>query len=301
MKYMINKIKKYSSNPKLILIVLLHKLSKWISSDRVYLKWMYKLKFGRKLNFENPQTFNEKLNWLKLFDRNPLYTTLADKYLVKQWVTSLIGEEYVVPCYGVWDNVDDIDIQALPKVFVLKTNHDSSGAYVVRNGILPEEIKLKYKKLLGVNYFYRYREWPYKNIKPKVFAEKCLVEKEGEVLKDYKFLCINGIPQLMYCTNKSKDVFENYYDMNFNPIDIRHGFRRQIPEFEKPEKFELMKELATKLSKDIPIVRVDFFCIRSKVYFAEYTFYDWGGMRPFEDIKQDIDLGHLITLSNINQ
>ena len=291
------KVKKAIRNPKSILIFLVIKMS-YLFSDALYLKLLYKLKFDRKLDLKSPKTFNEKLNWLKLNDHNPRYTIMADKYLVKDYVASIIGEEYVVPCYGVWDSVDDIKIKTLPKKFVLKANHDSSGAYIVKNGIIPEYVKEKYRKLLKRNYFYFRREWVYKNISPKILAEECLIGEDGEIIKDYKFLCFNGIPRLMYCTNKSTNIFENYYDMDFNPVNIRHGFRRQVPEFEKPEKFDLMKELAAKLSKDIPVVRVDFFYIDNKVYFAEYTFYDWAGLRPFDDYEWDKKLGEWIVLPN---
>lgn len=267
-------------------------------SDIFYIKVLFFLSVKYSLNLDNPKTFNEKLNWLKLNDHNPLYTIMADKYLVKDYVASIIGSEYVVPCYGVWNSVDDIDINKLPQEFVLKANHDSSGAIICKNGIIDDITKKKYRNLLKNNYYYLCREWVYKNIKPRILAEKCLVGNDGEIIKDYKFLCFNGEPKLMYCTNKSNNIFENYYDMDFNPVYINHGFRRQYPEFDKPEKFELMKELARKLSQNIPVVRVDFFYINKKVYFAEFTFYDWAGLRPFNDMKWDRLLGSWIQLPN---
>jgi len=291
------KLSKAIRNPQIVIEILLLKCNK-IFPNKLYLQLYYRLKFKRNLNLNNPQTFNEKLNWLKLHDHNPQYTIMADKYLVKDYVSSIIGNEYVVPCYGVWDNVDDIDFVTLPEEFVLKTNHDSSGAVICKNKTIDDTTKNKYRKLLKTNYFYGKREWVYKNIKPKIFAEKCLVGNDGEIIKDYKFLCFNGEPKLMYCTNKSKDIFENYYDMDFNPVYINHGFRRQVPEFDKPEKFELMKELARNLSKNIPFVRVDFFYINNNVYFAEFTFYDWAGLRPFTDITYDMLLGSWIKLQN---
>ncbi len=258
---------------------------------------------GTQLNIDDPRSFNEKLNWLKIYNRNPLYTLMADKYEVKKIVASLIGEEYVVPCYGIWNNFDEIDFDSLPNQFVIKATHDSSGAIVVRDKgkFNKKTARNKYMSVMKRNWFWPYREWVYKDIKPRILVDKFLDDHSGHELRDYKFWCFNGEPKVMYCTNKASDVFENFYDMNFNPLDINHGFRRNVPEFEKPEAFELMKSLATKLSKDIPFVRVDFFYVDGKVYFGEFTFYDWAGFRPFESKEWDLKLGGWIKLPDNKQ
>jgi len=238
------------------------------------------------------------LNWLKLYDRKPLYTKLVDKYEVKQFVRECIGDQYVVPCYGVWDSFDEIDFSELPDQFVLKCTHDSGGMSICKDKSLfdPNEARQKLEQTMENNFYWWTREWAYKNVHPRILADKFLDDHTGDTLRDYKFWCFNGVPQFMYCTIKAKDIYENFYDMDFNVVDINHGFRRAKPEFEKPECFELMKSFATKLSKGIPFVRVDFFLVDGNVYFGEFTFYDWAGLRPFVNYQQDLDLGDMIVL-----
>ena len=275
----------------------LNRTYKWWP-DSLWLRIIYKTKFQRNLNLDNPQSFNEKLNWLKINDRNPLYTRLANKYDVKEYVRECIGEEYVVPCYGVWDSFDDIDFDALPDRFILKCTHDSGGRIVCTDKTTFDKrwAKEKLETTMHNNFFWWTREWVYKDVKPRILADMLLDDHTGEVLRDYKFWCFNGIPKYMYFTIKNDDVFENFYDMDFNVVNINHGFKRYVPEFEKPECFELMKTLAGKLSKGIPFVRVDFFLVEGKIYFGELTFYDWAGLRPFATYDQDLELGRLITL-----
>lgn len=266
--------------------------------SKLFLEICYYGRTGEKLNLNHPVKFNDKLNWLKIHDKNPRYTLLADKYEVKKIVASIIGERYVVPCYGVWNSFDEIDFEKLPEKFVLKGTHDSSGATVCtgKSTFDFSKAKEKFDAIMKRNWYYEWREWPYKNIKPRIIADEFLDDgREGE-LQDYKFWCFNGEPKVMYMTNKGKQIFENFYDMNFAPLDINHGFSRVSPEYQKPHNFELMIELAKKLSVDIPFVRVDFFNINSKVYFGEFTFYDWGGQRPFVSKEWDIKLGNWIRL-----
>lgn len=296
-----NKIKKlvhalfYDRNK--IKVFLSYKFSK-VFSDEHALKKIFKLHFGYELDLDNPHTFNEKLNWLKLHNHKSEYTIMADKYAVKKYIANIIGDEYIVPCYGAWERYEDIDFDRLPNQFALKTNHDSSGATICKDkkAIDHKRLKTHFNKLLRRNYFYHLREWPYKNIKPLILAEELLVDNTSDRLRDYKFWCFNGIPTYMYCTIKGGDVFENFYDMDFNPVNISHGFKRHSPEFCRPVHFNKMRELATKLSKDIPFVRIDFYEVGDRLYFGEFTFYDWGGMKPFKDKEQDIELGKLINL-----
>ena len=267
-------------------------------SDEAYLKFVYKRRFKRTLDLTNPKSFNEKLNWLKLYDRNPLYSTLADKYEVKEYVAKKIGEEYVVPNYGVWERFDDIDFEKLPPQFVLKTTGDSSGVIICRdkNSFDKKTAAKLIKESITTNYYYRKREWPYKDIHPRIIADMLLDEHTGKELHDYKFWCFNGEPKVMYVTNKGKNIAENFYDMDYNPIDINHGFPRISPEFSKPKDFETMKQLAATLSKGIPFVRVDFFYVNNKIYFGEFTFYDWAGLKPFTGYEMDLKIGEWLTL-----
>lgn len=271
--------------------------------DKLYLTLQYRLNFGRWLNWENPLSFNEKLNWEKLYNHNPLYNILADKHKAKEYVGNIIGKEHIVPSYGVWKTFDEIDFTKLPKQFVLKTSHDSSGATICtdKDNFDHEAARKKLELSLKRNWYSHLREWVYKDIEPVILADKYLDDHSGTELRDYKFWCFNGEPKVMYLTNKGEHIIENFYDMDFNPLQIDHGFERQKPEFDKPEAFEEMKALATKISKDIPFVRVDFFYVDGVVYFGECTFYDWGGMRPFKDYETDLMLGSWMDISKIKQ
>ena len=273
----------------------------YVLNDKQYLSLKYYSRFGKKINWKNPQTFNEKLNWLKLYYHAPKLTTMADKYAVKELVSKAVGQEYVVPCYGVYQDFGEIDFNQLPNQFVIKATHDSSGATVCRgkSQFDIETAKAKFKKVMKRNWYYSSREWVYKNIPPRIIVDKFLDDgREGE-LQDYKFWCFNGEPRLMYITNKGKNIYENFYDMDFKPIEVNHGFPRTMPEYEKPKGFEIMKDLAEKLSKGIPFVRVDFFEVGDKVYFGEFTFYDWAGLRPFADERWDRELGEWISLPSV--
>lgn len=265
---------------------------------KLYLELLYRWSNGYKLTWEHPRGFNEKLNWLKLYHHRDLYTRLADKYAVKEYVSQLIGEEYVVPTYGCYDKFADIEFDKLPNAFVLKATHDSSGAVVCtdKSTFNMEETHRKYNRLLKRNWYWHCREWPYKNIKPRLLIDAYLNDDTGATLRDYKFMCFNGEPKVMYCTVKDTYIYENFYDMNFQPMAISHGYDRHQPEFEKPAAFEKMKELARILSAGIPFVRIDFFYVQGKIYFGEYTFYDWGGMKPFVDKKWDKLLGDWLQL-----
>ena len=279
--------------------MLLKRSAKWFRDDQ-YIRIKYKLWFGKEINLDDPLTFNEKLNWLKLYYHNPQCTLMADKFWVKKWVAEKIGSEYVVPCYGHWKRFEDIDFSRLPEVFFLKSNQDSGGGLKVdqRKGVDLKALKKRFssKTIANKNWFWSSREWAYKNIEPCILAEEFLDEGTGHEIHDYKFWCFNGKPLFMYITNKGAIIKENFYDMDFNPVNINHGFDRAVPEYEKPANFEKMKELATVLSDGLPFVRVDFFNANGRLNFGECTFYDWAGFRPFSDSKWDKDLGALIQL-----
>lgn len=288
---------------KLLIDILLTCFSK-LFDDLTYIKLKYRISFGYVINLDAPKGFNEKLNWLKLNYHNPMFTMMVDKYWAKLYVGRLIGEEYVVPCYGCWRRVDEIDFNSLPERVFLKSTHDSGGGILIdrHQGIDYKAIKKRFNKrtLDKRNWYWHLREWPYKNVEPRIIAEEFLDEGTGRELQDYKFYCFNGVPMYMYVTNKGKHIYENFYDMDFTPVDITHGYERRVPEYNVPENFDKMKELAGVLSKGLPFIRIDFFNVGGKLYFGEYTFYDWGGMKPLNE-KWEKKLGGLIKLDLVER
>ena len=268
--------------------------------DEQYIRWKWNTKNGGNLNIREPKTFNEKLNWLKLYDRNPLYTIMADKYTVKQYIEEKTkGELLTAKCLGVWDKAEDIQFEQLPDRFVLKCTHDSGSMVLCqdKSNLDIPETKKQLDNGVKKDFYLASREWPYKSIKKRILAEEFL--GGGQPLQDYKFWCFNGKPIFMYVTNKVGTIYENFYDMEFNQVDINHGFTRLKPEFNKPLHFEKMKVFAETLSAAIPFVRIDFWEIEGNVYFGEFTFYDWGGFRPFSDYQQDLELGKLLELPQL--
>ena len=273
--------------------------------DEKYLKKMFKLKMGYELNLDNPKTYNEKLQWLKLNYKNPDTIKMVDKFLSKQFVADRIGEEYVVPLYGVWDRFDDIDFDVLPHQFVLKTTHDCGGVVVCKNKNCFNKKKAKrfLLKHLKREYFYHCREWQYKFVKPRIIAEKYMKDSKDQAeegLTDYKFFCFNGDPKAMFiATDRAKADAEtkfDFFDMEFNHLPFTNGHPNSDKPIGKPEQFDLMIELSRKLSKDLPHVRVDFYESDGKIYFGELTFFHWGGFVPFEPKEWDDKFGEWIEL-----
>lgn len=267
--------------------------------DESYLKLMYWLRIGTKLNLSNPQTFNEKLQWLKIHDRKPEYTILADKYTVKQYVEDKIGKDYIIPTLGVWKSFDDIDFKNLPNEFVLKCTHDSGGLVIVKDKrhFHFAEAKKKIEHCLKRNYFLHSREFPYKNINPQIIAEKYM----SDDLADYKLMCFNGKVKCSFtCTNRfSKEGLEvTFYDRQWNKMP----FERYYPSgtaTEKPTSYDQMILLAEILSKNIPFVRIDFYEIESSPYFGEITFFPGAGLEPFSPPRWDKVLGDWINLNDV--
>lgn len=295
-----SKIQKVIERPEKILIhLLMWKPLSRLFDDRKYIEILYKLCVRRKIDLDNPQSFNEKLNWLKLYYHDPIQSKLVDKYDAKAYVKEKIGEAYVVPCYGVWNNPEDIDFDSLPNQFVLKCTHNSGTGMCIckdKSKLDIEMVKKGLNKGLKERFYLKAREWAYKNATPRIIADKFLDDHSGKELRDYKFFCFNGVPRTVYISNKGADVTENYYDMDFNPLEINHDFPKHHPEYVKPKSFELMKELAGKLSEGFPHVRIDFFDVDGHVYFAEFAFYDWAGLTPFHPYETDLMLGNYITL-----
>ena len=284
---------------------LFRKLSRLIP-DRIYLQIVYFKHFRRFINFNNPKTFNEKIQWLKLNYRNEEYTKLVDKYRVKQYITKLIGEEYVIPTLGVWKNVDDIDFKSLPEKFVLKCNNDSGGIVICKNKKDFDEVKAKsfLKERLKNNGYWYGREWPYKNVKPCIIAEKYMEDSISKDLKDYKFFCFNGSMEFFDIDiDRFIEHRSNYYDRNGNflPFGKTYCPPDYTKKIEMPKNLDKMIELAETISHNTVLSRIDFYEIDGQVYFGEITFYPGSGFSPFTDEKWDYKLGDMIDLPNIKK
>lgn len=275
----------------------------WIS-DESYIKWRYKVEFDRNLNLKNPTTFNEKLHWLKLYDRNPLYPTLVDKLEVRNYISKTIGEDHLIPLLGVWEKAEDIKWDDLPEKFVLKCTHDS-GSVIVCDDKSKNNRKETIKKLnraLKLNYYYAGREWAYVNIQPRIIAEKYLNQGDHLELRDYRCFCFNGEPHFfsvdLSINDKSK-TRRNLYDLNWNLIDAEITYPNETElKVEKPSSLNLMTELSRKLSRELPFSRVDFYFVDNQVYFGEITLYHQNGLGHIRPESFDKYLGELIKLPN---
>ena len=254
-----------------------------ILPDKIYLQLVFFKHFRRFINFKNPQTFNEKIQWLKIHDRKPEYTMMVDKYLVKNFVAAKLGEEHIVPTIGAWNHPNEIDFDKLPNQFVLKWNHDS-GSVVVCKDKKNFDLQSALKKLAEGDKrtgFWYGREWPYKNVSPKIIAETFL-DDDGHVPIDYKVYCFNGEPyKVMLCLDRDKDEPTKFYSFDFEWNLLKHNLRgRNAPKgftLPKPKSLDLMYESAKKLSQGIPFVRVDFYDLNGHMYFGEITLYPDSG------------------------
>lgn len=266
-------------------------------SDKWFIEKLFYSNMGYELDLNNPKTFNEKLQWLKLYDRKPEYTRMVDKYEVKKYVAEKIGKQYVIPTLGVWDKFDDIDFNSLPNQFVLKCTHDSGGLVICRNKSTfdLQSARKKIKKDLKQNYYWSCREWPYKNVKPRIIAEQYMEDEKTFELRDYKFFCFNGEAKLLFiATDRQTEGEEtkfDFFDMEYNHLPFTNGHPNAKVPPEKPLCFDEMRALAEKLSAGIPHLRVDFYEVNGKVYFGELTFFHWSGMKPFEPEDWDEKIG----------
>ena len=269
-----------------------------IIPDKLYLKIVFRIKVGRRLNLKSPKTFNEKLQWLKLYNRNPEYTAMADKYKVREYVRSKIGEEYLIPLIGVYDKFDDINFDKLPNQFVIKCNHDS-GSVVICKDKKNFDINAARKKInraMRYNYYYVGREWQYKNIERKIIIEEYLSKLDGYV-KDYKFFVFNNhFAYSFICSNRQKKVKFTFFDKDGKFIDVKQGGADYDKKVELPKNYNKMISLAEKLAKGIPELRVDFYEVDGKIYFGELTFFDASGFDKFEPEKWDETFGSLLKL-----
>ena len=258
--------------------------------------------FGKLPNLKQPKTFNEKLQWLKLYDRRPLYEIIVDKYEAKKYISNIIGEQYVIPCYGVWDKFEDINFEILPKQFVLKTTHDCGGVYICKDkaSFDKEAARRFLEKHLKANYFLEGREWPYKNVKPRILAEAYMENFKTHDLRDYKFFAFDGKTKLLFvATDRQKEEEEvkfDFYDIEFNHLPIKNGHPNSNCSIQKPESFDEMVRIADKLSEGIPHVRVDFYEVDGRPYVGELTLSHFSGIVPFEPEEWDRRMGDWIIL-----
>ena len=270
--------------------------------SKMWLSYCFKREVGCSIDWKNPKTYNEKLQWLKVYDRNPFYTTLVDKYEVKQWIADRIGEEYIIPTLGVWDKFDDIDFDTLPEQFVLKCTHDSGGLIIVRDKskLDKKAARKMFRVALARNPYSVTREWPYKNVKPRIIAEQYMEDEKTAELRDYKFFSFDGETKAMFiATERASETEEtkfDFFDMDYNHLPFTNGHPNAKVLPEKPEKFDEMHALADKLSVGIPHARIDFYEVNGRVYFGEITFFHWSGMKPFDPPEWDRIFGDWIEL-----
>ncbi len=272
-------------------------------SDEEYIKRLWKYKMDKPLDLENPKTFCEKMQWLKIHDHNPRYTKLADKYEIKKIVAEEIGSEHVVPLLGVWDSFDDIDLSKLPDSFILKTTHDSGGFMICKDkkNFDVSAARKKFSKALKRNFYWSGREWQYKNIPPRIIAEKYIDSLGKPDSLEYKLTCVDG---KVVFTTVCKGIAHSGFDDRSNDHFDRDGNRMPWYAYYKPSKTPVslpaqadeMIGYAEKLSKGIPYVRADFYIVDDIVYFGELTFYTWDGFLKFEPDEWDLKLGEMITL-----
>ena len=293
-------IKKFIENPGLLFISLGHRGWFHWMSDETYLKIAYRIKMGKNLNLNPPVTFNEKLQWLKIHDRRPEYTTMVDKYEAKKWIADRIGEEYIIPTLGVWEHFDEIDFDKLPNQFVLKCTHDSGGLVICRDKSKFDKkaARKKIETCLKHNFFWGQREWPYKNVKPRIIAEKYMEDSAINELRDYKFFAFRGVVKAMFIASnrQSGKTTADYFDMKFKPLNFTWGYPNSHILPEKPKNFTDMIKAAEVITKDIPEARIDFYEVDGKMYFGEITFFDGSGMQRMNPDKWDKILGDWIEL-----
>lgn len=272
--------------------------------DELYLKIIYYLKMGRRLDLDEPKTMNEKLQWLKLHNRKSEYTSMVDKILVKEYVSEKIGARYVAPLLGVWDRVEDIDFDSLPEQFVLKANHSGDNKGVVichdKSALDVRKAKADLRKSLKLDIYRVYREWPYKNVRKRFFAEKYL----GKDLVDYKFYCFDGhADSVLVCIDRQiGDPKFYFFDKEWNLKRYNQRGLNAPADFTlpRPEGIDEMFELASRLSEGLPFARVDFYDVNGRVYFGEITFFPSGGFDPKRLPEADLHFGSMIDLSKVS-
>lgn len=274
--------------------------------DKTYLKILFRLKMGYELNIDNPIGFNEKLQWLKLYNRKPEYINMVDKYEVKKLITSLIGEKYIIPTYGIWNKIEDVDFDSLPNQFVLKTTNGGGGSGVVictdKNSFNKKDAIKNLNNSLKSNIYRNFREWPYKGIKPRIIAEKYMMDPKLKELRDYKFFCFDGyVDCVMVCSERQSGNTKFYFfDKNWNLLRLNKLGQAASEHFTlpRPSNINEMFEIASKLSRGIPFARIDLYSVNGKTYFGEITFFPDSGFDKNILTEADEHFGKLIKIDN---
>lgn len=291
-------------NPRFYAILALGRiLPDTLAFDRFYLQALFKAKMGKKLDLNNPQTFNEKLQWLKLYNRKREYTKLVDKYAVRQYIAETIGEEYLIPLVGgPWKSVEEIDFDELPDQFVLKCNHDCGSVIICRNKASFDigYAKKMLAKAMRRNYYKGTREWPYKDVPPQIIAEKYMASCNASELTDYKIMCFNNIPRCIFtCTDRNmhNELKVTIFDLHWNRLPFeRHYYPASNTPIPRPQNLDNMLKLSRILSENKPFTRIDFYEIEGKTYFGEITFYPGSGLEEFSPEEGDYTLGSWLEL-----
>lgn len=269
--------------------------------DKIYLKIIYRVETGQSLHLHNPQTFNEKMQWLKLNNRNPKFSEMVDKVAVRDIIKTEIGEQYLVPILGVWDNADKIDFNTLPDQFVLKCTHDSGDLIICKDKskLNIEEARAKLNKGLKTSLYAKGREWPYKNVKPRVYGEVYMSDEDSDQLTDYKFYCFNGIPKLIQVDyDRFTDHKRQFYSPSWELTNISWHLPSDTTKMlKRPVVLEEMLKISAKLSKEIPFLRVDFYVVGTKLYIGETTFFPGAGFGKWMPEGTDEMLGQWLSLN----
>jgi len=298
---MINTIKKIFYEPERIPLVFVR--DKHFFPDFFVVKIQYRAITRQKLSLNNPLLFNEKLQWLKLYGQEIDCSNLADKYEVREYISNVIGDEYLIPLYGVWNTFDEIPFDKLPNEFVLKCTHDCGSIYICREkySMDMDNVSKYFRKRLAYNYYWNTREKQYKNIKPRIIAEKLMIDESGGDLKDYKIFCFNGKPKIIQVdfdrfTNHKRNFYSLEWD--YQPLSVKFPTDPNVI-IQKPKCLDLMLELARKLSIGKTHVRVDLYVINSKIYFGELTFIHGGGYEIFDPPEWNRIFGDWIKLPKL--
>jgi hypothetical protein len=272
----------------------------WVP-DELYIKLLHRMFMGEKCSLNPPRTYNEKLQWLKLHDRKPEYVKMVDKYEVRSYIKELFGEEYLIPCYGVYNTFEEIDFERLPDQFVLKCTHDSGSVIICKDkaSFDKNEAKQRLEKAMKKNYYRAYREWPYKEVKPRIIIEQYMEEEKGGDLTDYKIMCFNGKAKVVKVHEDrfSDEHTQTFYDREWNRLPFGQGVVPPTTEKrQKPKEMETLFAMSEKITKDMYHARVDWYVIRGRIYFGEITFYNSSALKPFSSREDDLYLGSLLKL-----
>ena len=298
---MLHRFKKGIKNPRRAFLYILGFKIFRIIPDRFFLKIKYRLRMKEKLSLKSPRKFNEKIQWLKLYDRKPEYTMMVDKYEVRKYISERLGEEYLIPLLGVWDSFEEIDFDRLPNQFVLKPNHTSGNVYICKDKtqIDYEQLKKEINSWMKRKYYWLHREWPYKNVKPRIICEQYMEDESVKELRDYKFMCFNGKVRCSFVglnRNSPTGLNVDFYDIDWNPMPFERLYPNSGKKIPKPKNYNKMIQLAEVLSRNISFVRIDFYEVNGQIYFGEITFYPGSGFEGFSPESFDYLLGSWIRL-----